>query len=265
MKCSLSKTVCVLALVTVGSAWTVQAQNATGTASPKAKVHTLPKSEDGDVVLGLCDGETTLEVEGVKDGQALERPKAQAVSDALMAQWRKKNPDKVWVAAGPGGEPPKSASPPKTSPAPSPETDKGQSASTAAPQVKVEGTGPQQRFQSGHTYGNFSDRDEEIWRESTQDVVTFGHKVFHDAKELGGTIGVSCDMCHPDAANTHPETYPKYQVQLGRVAMLRDMINWCLENPVRAKPISDEDPKMRAMEAYIYAQRRGTPLEYGRH
>ena len=23
-------------------------------------------------------------------------------------------------------------------------------------------------------------------------------------------------MCHPDAANTHPETYPKYQVQLQR-------------------------------------------------
>jgi len=30
-------------------------------------------------------------------------------------------------------------------------------------------------------------------------------------------------MCHPDAANTHPETYPKYQVQLQRVALLRDM------------------------------------------
>ena len=47
--------------------------------------------------------------------------------------------------------------------------------------------------------------------------------------------------------------------------MLRDMINWCLENPVRAKPLSDGDPRLRAMEAYIYAQRKGTPLEYGRH
>jgi hypothetical protein len=28
-------------------------------------------------------------------------------------------------------------------------------------------------------------------------------------------IAVSCDMCHPDAANTHPETYPKFQPQLG--------------------------------------------------
>ncbi|PTL76964.1 hypothetical protein DAT35_47355 [Vitiosangium sp. GDMCC 1.1324] len=72
-------------------------------------------------------------------------------------------------------------------------------------------------------------------------------------------------MCHPDAANTHPETYPKYQVQFGRVALLRDMINWCIENPVRGKPLADDDPKMRAMEAYIYAQRKGVPLEYGKH
>jgi len=43
-------------------------------------------------------------------------------------------------------------------------------------------------------------------------------------------------MCHPDGANTHPETYPKFQTQLQRVALLRDMINWCIENPVKGKP-----------------------------
>ncbi|OJT22169.1 hypothetical protein BO221_24170 [Archangium sp. Cb G35] len=72
-------------------------------------------------------------------------------------------------------------------------------------------------------------------------------------------------MCHPDAANTHPETYPKYQVQFGRVALLRDMINWCIENPVRGKPLADDDPKMKAMEAYIYSKRKGVPLEFGKH
>ncbi|MBK7859327.1 MAG: hypothetical protein IPJ65_12035 [Archangiaceae bacterium] len=72
-------------------------------------------------------------------------------------------------------------------------------------------------------------------------------------------------MCHPDASNTHPETYPKYQVQLGRVALLRDMINWCIENPVRGSPLADDDPRMKAMEAYLYAQRKGVALEYGKH
>jgi cytochrome c len=122
-----------------------------------------------------------------------------------------------------------------------------------------------QRVQDGHTYGAFTTRDEQVWRASTQAFVDEGNKIFHDAKAVGGTIAVSCDMCHPNAANTHPETYPKYQVQLGRVAMLRDMINWCIENPSRGKPLADDDPRMKAMEAYIYAQRKGVALEYGKH
>lgn len=76
---------------------------------------------------------------------------------------------------------------------------------------------------------------------------------------------MSCDMCHRHAANTDPETYPKYQAQLGRVALLRDMINWCIEHPVRGKALATEDPQMRAMEAYILAQRKGRALEYGKH
>ncbi|MBA2408543.1 MAG: hypothetical protein H0V62_01775 [Gammaproteobacteria bacterium] len=71
-------------------------------------------------------------------------------------------------------------------------------------------------------------------------------------------------MCHPDGSNTHPETYPKFQVQLGRVALLRDMINWCIENPVKGKVLKPDAPKMRALETYIYAQRKGTPLSYGK-
>ena len=81
----------------------------------------------------------------------------------------------------------------------------------------------------------------------------------------GGTIGVSCGNCHPNGANTHPETYPKYQVQLQRVALLRDMINWCIENPVKGKALADDDPKMRALEAYILSTRKGVALEYGKH
>ncbi len=72
-------------------------------------------------------------------------------------------------------------------------------------------------------------------------------------------------MCHPDASNTHPETYPKYQVQLQRVAVLRDMIDWCVENPVKGPTLAPNDPKLRALEAYIIAQRKGTPLAYGKH
>jgi thiosulfate dehydrogenase len=35
--------------------------------------------------------------------------------------------------------------------------------------------------------------------------------------------------------------------------------------PVKGKPFEADDLRMRAMEAYIYAQRKGTPLMYGKH
>ncbi len=200
--------------------------------------HSLPVSEDGNLVIGLCDGETAIEVEGVKPYDSISREQAQKVADALMKVWRRKHPNSEWVVAQNV----------TTHPAPSENP-------TALPS-------PKSQFQ---TYGAFTDRDRQIWQESTDKLVAEGKRIFHDAKALGGTHGISCDMCHPDASNTHPETYPKYQVQLGRVALLRDMINWCIENPVRGKPFPDDDPRLKALEAYILAQRKGAVLDYGKH
>jgi thiosulfate dehydrogenase len=90
-------------------------------------------------------------------------------------------------------------------------------------------------------------------------------EIFHSSDKLGGTIGISCDMCHPDTANTHPKTCPKYQTRLQRVVLLRDMINWCIENPVKGQPFNPDDPRLRALEAYIISQRNGTALAYGKH
>ena len=72
-------------------------------------------------------------------------------------------------------------------------------------------------------------------------------------------------MCHPDAVKTHPETYPKYQTQWQRVARLREMINWCIENPVKGQPLNPDDPCLRALEAYVISRRNGTALAYGKH
>jgi cytochrome c len=121
------------------------------------------------------------------------------------------------------------------------------------------------KMQQGDTYASFNDRDFKVWQANTDHFVQEGKEVFHDVNKLGGTIGVSCDMCHPDGANTHPETYPKYQVQLQRVALLRDMIEWCIENPVKGKTMDPNDERLRALEAYILAQRKGVALNYGKH
>ena len=50
-----------------------------------------------------------------------------------------------------------------------------------------------------------------------------------------------------------------------KVALLRDMINWCLQHTTKAKLLADDDPKLRAMEAYIMSQRTGKPMEPGTH
>jgi hypothetical protein len=219
-------------------------------AEPRKK-HPLPAAQKGGTVVGLCDGETSLEVKDLPPGQAMSRDQAQQVSDALMAEWRRKHPDANWDGAVAANTPPPGKAPPAgTPPAP------GKPGQPPAGAAKHEQEG---------TYENYTSRDELVWADATRRFVDEGNKVFHDAKLLGGTIGVSCDMCHPNGANTHPETYPKFQVQLGRVALLRDMINWCIENPVKGKAMNDDDDRLRAMEAYILAQRKGVKLDYGKH
>src|SRR4029450_1112757 len=57
-------------------------------------------------------------------------------------------------------------------------------------------------------------RDQMLWKREEKKWIDEGYKAYHSAKELGGTIGISCDMCHPHGSHTHPEAYPKDQSQL---------------------------------------------------
>lgn len=249
----------LLGLTTLGTAASLAADK---------PAHALPASKSGDLVVGLCDGETSMEVPGVKPGQTLDRKDAQAVSDALMKSWREKNPHTAWdgkrvAMAAPPDAGKSMADRVKNTAAGKPFYKQAHGAPDGGPGgAKPTGAGS---AGSADTYSSYTERDGEIWKASTQNFIDKGDGVFHDAKQLGGTVGISCDMCHPNAANTHPETYPKFQVQLGRVALLRDMINWCIENPVRGKPLADDDERMRALEAYIISQRKGVALEYGKH
>jgi thiosulfate dehydrogenase len=197
----------------------------------------IPQRAPAPVEVKLCDNHTTTTVAG---DAPKTRELGQKIADTLMAKWKEKNPEADWEA-----EERKS----RTF-LPAADNSALLTANTQAP---------------GHPYRNFTQHDLDEWKRETETLVVAGSKVFHSGDELGSTIAVSCDMCHPNAANTHPETYPKFQTQLGRVALLRDMINWCLEHPVRAPKMDADDPRMRAMEAYIVSQRTGTTLSYGKH
>jgi len=109
----------------------------------------------------------------------------------------------------------------------------------------------------------FTREDLKRWKEEYMSVVMKGRNLWTDPNL--GTNGVACAQCHPNAANTHPETYPKFQKQIGRVIALREMINWCLRNPLEGKELAAGDPKMIAIEAYVHWERRGVPLAPGKH
>ena len=192
-------------------------------------------SAGGKTEVRLCDNVTTVAL----DQLPKTRGEGQAVADQLMDQWRRQHPDQEWEAAV-------------------------HRSWTVKPPFDNSSV-LQGEQAEGAAYGHYTKMDVLAWARESERAAMEGARVFHSGDELGSTISVSCDMCHPDAANTHPETYPKFQVQLGRVALLRDMINWCLQHPVRAPAMSADDPRMRAMEAYILAQRQGTPLSYGKH
>jgi cytochrome c len=171
-----------------------------------------------------------------------EQVEGKALADSILSQWKRKNPEKVadWVA-------------------------EEKERHTIQPHADNSALlkGGEQGI--GHVYAQYTEKDLLMWERETEKLVVEGSRIFHDADALRSTVSVSCDMCHPHAANTHPETYPKFQVQMGRVALLRDMINWCVEQPVRGTRFEPDDERMRALEAYIYAQRRGKSLEYGKH
>ena len=109
----------------------------------------------------------------------------------------------------------------------------------------------------------FTDTDVERWQGEYMSVVADGRALWGSG-DLG-TNGVACGQCHPNGANTHPETYPKFQQQLGRVVALREMINWCLMNPLEGEVLELDDPRMIALEAYITYERRGVALDPGKH
>jgi thiosulfate dehydrogenase len=109
----------------------------------------------------------------------------------------------------------------------------------------------------------FTKKDQERWEKEYMSVVQKGRELW--TSPALGTNNVACAQCHPNAANTHPETYPKFQQQLGRVIALREMINWCIQQPLEGKPLALDSADMVALEAYVTYERRGVALAPGKH
>ena len=230
----------ILVLVACGAAAALFALNRPGDAERELAVQAGAHEGWASRTVWACDRRKAVVVEGVRPDQKMSAEKAQQVADLLMDLMRFCNEE---ITATIGID---------------------QLITVRANGQVYEDYIPGQSLPIvAASFGDPTPRERKIWQAELAKLVAEGDRLFH-SDELGSN-GVACAMCHPNASNTHPETYPKFQTQLKKVALLRDMVNWCILNPLEGSELAFDDPRMVALEAYILSSHAGTPLEAGKH
>ena len=90
-----------------------------------------------------------------------------------------------------------------------------------------------------------------------------GYQLWHGSNPKMTTNGLACGNCHPDAAASNPQTFPKYVPMFGKVVPFREMVNWCIANPQLGEMLDVNGDDMTAMEAYAFYLHRTRPIEPG--
>jgi len=103
--------------------------------------------------------------------------------------------------------------------------------------------------------------------------VANGMKLFND-KELG-TSGMTCNSCHMEGGtkagkmgemavpawdNLAPQ-YPKYFMMAKRVMTLDQVVNWCIKEPLKGKPLAWDDQKLTDLTAYCASVKKAMKKE----
>jgi thiosulfate dehydrogenase len=87
---------------------------------------------------------------------------------------------------------------------------------------------------------------------AAKDPIELGKALFQDPSL--GTTGQTCKTCHPN-----PETsmkgvgkkYPAYFNMAKKEMTLKEVINYCIEVPLKGKALPANDEKLLALEAYL--------------
>jgi thiosulfate dehydrogenase len=95
------------------------------------------------------------------------------------------------------------------------------------------------------------------------EVVNRGRDLWHGSNPEMSHNGLACGNCHPDAAASNPQTFPKWVPQLNAVAPMREMINWCIVHPQDGNQLDVNSADMVALEAYAVYLYRGEKLQPG--
>ena len=95
------------------------------------------------------------------------------------------------------------------------------------------------------------------------EVVNKGRDLWHGSNPQMSHNGLACGNCHPDAAASNPQTFPKWVSEIGSVAPMRDMINWCIVHPQEGTALDVNSADMIALEAYAFYLYRGQKIDPG--
>jgi thiosulfate dehydrogenase len=112
-------------------------------------------------------------------------------------------------------------------------------------------------------YGCMDEEQCDEQEKALLESVNTGYDIWHGSKPETTTNGLACGNCHPDAAASNPQTFPKYVPMYGKVIPFREMVNWCIENPQKGERLDVNGDEMTAMEAYAFYLHRGKDIEPG--
>jgi cytochrome c len=76
-----------------------------------------------------------------------------------------------------------------------------------------------------------------------------------------GKSGTACATCHADGKGLKKAPFPKYIKMANDILTLDQMINFCMMNPMKGKPLQWSSPEMTALAAYAqsHAKEEGAP------
>ncbi len=109
----------------------------------------------------------------------------------------------------------------------------------------------------------FTDAEVAKQQQDLLEVVNKGRDLWHGSNPAMSTNGLACGNCHPDAAASNPNTFPKWVPQLAAVAPMREMINWCIVHPQGGTALDVNSADMVALEAYAAYLYRGQQIQPG--
>jgi thiosulfate dehydrogenase len=94
-------------------------------------------------------------------------------------------------------------------------------------------------------------------------LVEQGYNIWHGSNPTMQSNGLACGNCHPDAAASNPQTFPKWNSSMNRVVTWQQMSNWCIQNPQAGKALNVDGEEMLAIMAYAFEMHRGKPVAPG--